>query len=196
MLKKVNFYSRTLYSYITVEKGWWFSSHEQWKNLFMPYSDSYTYSRIQKNNEKARTWNSYDLKINGMYASVNGPASSNSANLDYYADCGIQSISYAQITKTSMVTAYSTFPLFFVDRKVGAVWLHNMLRAPAAQTIYGSIEATSTNGTLISPILTWDAKVSTVLAVMGGNRDTIRNYLKSANKYNIFVSRVEGEYNR
>jgi hypothetical protein len=35
---------------ITVEKGWWFSAHEQWKNLFMPYNDVPIYKKIQMNN--------------------------------------------------------------------------------------------------------------------------------------------------
>lgn len=43
---------------ITVEKGFWFSSHEQWKLLFLPYRLSSTYKRIQANNERARTWHS------------------------------------------------------------------------------------------------------------------------------------------
>lgn len=35
---------------ITVEKGWWFSSHEQWKLLFLPYHLSPTYKRVMINN--------------------------------------------------------------------------------------------------------------------------------------------------
>jgi hypothetical protein len=37
-------------SKITVERGWWFSSHEQWKLLFMPYKLSPTFKRVQLNN--------------------------------------------------------------------------------------------------------------------------------------------------
>lgn len=35
---------------ITVERGYTFSTHEQWKNLFLPYYLSLTYKRIQRNN--------------------------------------------------------------------------------------------------------------------------------------------------
>ena len=36
-LKSINYWSPKLGKEITVEKGWWFSAHEQWKHLFMPY---------------------------------------------------------------------------------------------------------------------------------------------------------------
>lgn len=88
-LKSVDYVSKTAKSNITVEKGWWYSAHEQWKNLFMPYLDVSIYKTIQTNNEKARTWNSVDLHICGMFASVTGPAKTNSDNMDYYSDCGI-----------------------------------------------------------------------------------------------------------
>jgi hypothetical protein len=98
--------------------------------------------------------------------------------MDYYADCGIESIAFQKITHTHMVTPYSVFPLILVNRNVGAVWLHNMLSSPAGQTIYGALEATSIDGKDISPVMTWDSKITTVLAVMGGNRDIVREYLK------------------
>ena len=195
-LKSVDYVSHTAKSNITVEKGWWFSAHEQWKNLFMPYLDVDILKKIQRNNEKARTWNSVDLHVCGMFAAVTGPAKSNTDNMDYYADCGIESICFQKITHTHMVTPYSVFPLILVNKNVGAVWLHNMLTSPAGQTIYGALEATSIDGKDISPVMTWDSKITTVLAVMGGNRDIVREYLKQTNKYGLFVSRNEAEYNR
>ena len=77
-----------------------------------------------------------------------------------------------------MVTPYSSFPLILVNRTIGAVWLHNMLYSPAAQNIYGATEATSIDGKIISPVLTWDSKIVTVLAILGGNADIIRSFLK------------------
>jgi hypothetical protein len=50
MLQPASLYVRGPCVNITVEKGYWFSSHEQWKNLFLPYSRSNTYSYIQYNN--------------------------------------------------------------------------------------------------------------------------------------------------
>lgn len=43
----------------------------------MPYLDVEIYKKIQRNNEKARTWNSVDKHICGMFASVTGPAKNN-----------------------------------------------------------------------------------------------------------------------
>lgn len=38
--------------------------------------------------------------------------------------------------------------------------------------------------------MTWDSKITTVLAIMGGNRDIIRAYLKSTGKYAAFIDRI------
>lgn len=43
-----------------------------------------------------------------------------------------------------------------------------MLAGPRMQGPHGSTEASATNGTLISPVTTWDSKVTTVLALAGG----------------------------
>lgn len=112
-----------------------------------------------------------------MFASVTGPAQSNTENMDYYSDCGIESISFNKVNHVEMITPYSSFPLFLVDRKIGAVWLHNMLYSPAAQNIYGATEASRIDGHAISPVMTWDSKITTVLAILGGNKDIIREYL-------------------
>jgi hypothetical protein len=53
-----------------------------------------------------------------------------------------------------------------------------MLISPAAQTKYGSLEGTGLNGTLISPMMTWDTKITTVLALLNGTKDIIERYLK------------------
>lgn len=156
----------------------------------MPYLDVDIYKKIQRNNEKARTWNSVDKHICGMFASVTGPAKNNTDNMDYYSDCGIDEISFEKVKHTHMVTPYSVFPLFLVSRSHAAVWLHNMLSSPAGQTIYGALEATSIDGKDISPVMTWDSKITTVLAVMGGNRDIIRDFLIKNNIYEPFKARI------
>jgi len=125
-----------------------------------------------------------------MFASVTGPAKSNSDNMDYYSDCGVESISFQKVKHTHMVTPYSVFPLLLVNRNYGAAWLHNMLYSPAGQTIYGALEATSIDGKDISPVMTWDTKITTVLAVQGGNRDIVRTFLKKNNLYSQFFNRV------
>lgn len=91
-LKAVNYTVKSLNKSITVEQGYWYSSHEQWKRLFLPYSLSPTYRDVANNGEKARVWNSVDNKINGLYGATTGTANSNTDSLNYYADCGIPSI--------------------------------------------------------------------------------------------------------
>lgn len=59
--------------------------------------------------------------------------------MDYYSDCGIQSISFNKVNHNMMVTPYSAYPVILVNRTVGALWLHNMLYSPSGQTIYGAV---------------------------------------------------------
>jgi hypothetical protein len=66
-----------------------------------------------------------------------------------------------------------------------------MLSSPAGQTIYGALEATSIDGKDISPVMTWDSKITTVLAVMGGNRDIIRDFMMRNNIYEEFKNRIQ-----
>lgn len=96
-LQAVNFHIQSINKTITAERGWWFSAHEQWKNLFMPYNISKTYWGIFENNEKVRTWNSREKGINGLYASTTGTANSNDDKLDYFADCGVREVSFQEV---------------------------------------------------------------------------------------------------
>jgi hypothetical protein len=58
--------------------------------------------------------------------------------------------------------------LWLVAPDVAATWYHNMLIAPAGQTAYGSVEGLNITGDSVSPLLTWDTKMTTVLAMLGG----------------------------
>lgn len=57
-----------------------------------------------------------DQVVGGLYASVTGTAASNTDNLDYYTDCGIQSISFNKVTHTHQVTPYGSYPVFLVNK--------------------------------------------------------------------------------
>ena len=74
-------------------------------------------------------------------------------------------------------------PLFLADQAYGAVWYHNMISGPAGQTQYGSIEALLTNGNEISPMTTWDSKITTVIGMMGGISDIISRKMKHDSIY-------------
>ena len=108
-----------------------------------------------------------------MFASVNGNISSNTDQMQYYSDCGIPEVAFEKVNHRHLVTPYSTMALFLVDRKTATLWLHNMLSSPAGQTRYGSTEATKIDGSQVSPMLTWDAKITTVISILGGFSDTV-----------------------
>jgi hypothetical protein len=99
---------------ITVQKGWWFSSHEQWKYMFLPYLQTDIHKRLFLNNERARTWNSWARNIPGLYAATNGPIYSDAQNMDYYNSCGIQEIAFEPVGHLDVVTPYGAYPLLLV----------------------------------------------------------------------------------
>lgn len=65
-----------------------------------------------------------------------------------------------------------------VNQTLGAVWLHNSIRSPAGQTQFGALEGTGIDGTEISPVLTWDTKITAALAVMGGLQEVATSFLE------------------
>jgi len=62
--------------------------------------------------------------------------------------------------------------------------MHNMIHSPAGQTRYGATESTSIDGTRVSPILTWDTKITTVLAILNGTTSLVARYLGENNLLN------------
>lgn len=107
-----------------------------------------------------------------MYGCQAGPASSNTEDTGYYCS-GIAEIAFQPITFDKLVTPYGSYPLLLLDKILGAVWLHNSIYSPAGQTKYGALEGTGLNGSLISPVLTWDTKITAVLAAMNGTIDIL-----------------------
>lgn len=133
----------------------------------MPYRVSPTYRRIMRNNELARAWHSLDNQLPGMYGCQAGPADNNTQDTGYYCS-GIPEIAFQDTKFNSLVTPYGSFPVLLLDRAAGAAWLHNTIYSPAGQTQYGALEGVGLNGSLISPVLTWDTKITAALAVMNG----------------------------
>lgn len=111
---------------ITVQKGFWFSSHEQWKILEMPYFDVPIVKRIFTNAERVRTCNSKALGIPGMYASVNNVTDSSGEIIGYISNAGVPSISFQPEQELDVITPYSVFPTVLVEgkrgRAVGLAW--------------------------------------------------------------------------
>jgi hypothetical protein len=67
--------------------------------------------------------------------------------------------------------------LFMADRTVATAWYHNMISAPGGQNKFGSTEAVSMYGDSVSPMVTWDAKMTTVLSILGGLSDQVARKL-------------------
>ena len=88
-LQPIDFYVKDIQRNITVQKGWWFSAHETWKYLFMPYDGVNVTHNLLTNGEKARTWDAYMDHSHGMFASVNGNSSKNTVDGGYFSACGI-----------------------------------------------------------------------------------------------------------
>jgi len=182
---------------ITVQKGWWFSAHEQWKYLELPYFDSEINKRVFFNGERARTWNSASMLYAGMFASVTDVSPPGDEDPAYLSAAGIPSIAFQPVSKFTTVTPYSTFPLFLTgNQTVALTWYLLMLQGPSMQTQFGSTESCNTTGTAISPVLTWDSKITTLCGMLGGISDITREILKQDGKYDEFVWRVNYEWNR
>ncbi|KAL0482233.1 hypothetical protein AKO1_011119 [Acrasis kona] len=179
---------------ITVERGWWFSSHEKWKYLNLPYRSVEINKRLFINGEKARTWYSYMNNIPGMFASVTSPTRTGSYDPGYLSACGIQSISFETVQHTDVVTPYGAYPVILASPQHGLSWYLTMLKGSRMQGPFGSTEASFTDGTGISPVVTWDSKVTTVVAMLGGVSDITEKVLRKQGKYERFYNLVNKEW--
>lgn len=186
---------------ITVQRGYWFSSHEQWKLLLLPYANNQAdlplVHRLFANAERVRTWDATLNNIPGLMASVNdvsqaGPDQQSIP--DYSSACGIAEVSSQKIERRDLLTPYGSFALGLFDVSTALCWYNNMLSAPRMQSPYGSVEAVNVNGTEISPLTTWDAKITTVLGLLGGIGELNKRALQRANKYADFVTVIKREY--
>lgn len=152
---------------ITVQSGWRFSSHEQWKYFVLPYLNaSELVGRIVRNGERARTWHS---KLNG-YSGLMGSCYNWKGN---YKDIfGIPQLAggFALPKRANMMaTPYGAYPLMLVDRGAGLVWYRSMVGRPRMQSSLGSLEASQMElPGFVAMKYSWDTKVTTNMAVLGG----------------------------
>jgi len=77
-----------------------------------------------------------------------------------------------------------------------------MLAGPRCQGPYGSTEAVNINGTEISPLVTWDSKITSIFGLAGGigainainlkkEKDSV---VTSQTKYDRFITVLDREY--
>mmetsp|Transcript_23573 Transcript_23573/g.42586 ORF Transcript_23573/g.42586 Transcript_23573/m.42586 type:complete len:639 (+) Transcript_23573:53-1969(+) len=178
---------------LTVQRGFWFSSHEQWKILQMPYLAIPQVRKVFANGELARLTYSFSESIPGLFASVSAPGTLCAPD-NYCSATGIESIAGEPVTENFVVTPYAAFPSILVDRGAGLAWYNYMLSLPGMQSPYGSLESSNAQEPGVKTILTWDAKATTVLAMLGGTGDLIGRVMDEANATSKFVDRVGGMY--
>ncbi|KAF2111752.1 putative GPI anchored protein [Lophiotrema nucula] len=193
-LVAVDWHSNTSLGDVTVQKGYWFSSHEQWKLLEMPYTDVPLIERIFHNAERARTCNSFLNRNPGMYASVNNITDGTGQIVGYISNAGIPSISFQQVQELDVITPYSVFPTILFNRSVGLAWWKNMVDGKGMQNPYGSTESERADGSGISSFVSWDSKITTVTALLGGVTDFVRSKMKSDGVYKEFIRVAQREY--
>jgi len=168
---------------ITVESGWRFSSHEEWKYLVLPYLGNDDVRRLFKNGERARTWDAHLRGLGGMMAAAYRPAD-DGGNEVYMDTLGIQSISYGYsepAKKDLVVTPYAAFPLVLVDRGLGLAWHRATIARPNMQSPLGTVESSQAfpvggGEPQVAAMHSWDTKVSTDLAMVGGTGDIIARF--------------------
>lgn len=180
---------------VTVQRGFWFSSHEQWKYFYLPYRDIDLQRRLFLNGEKVRVYHSAKNRIPGLYASVASDAKRNTYDFDYWSACGIEQIAFEKIQHRTVVTPYGSFPVIMANESIGLAWYLNMLQGPAMQNIYGSTESTNIDGLTISPVITWDSKVTTIVAMLSSHlTDISRQILQQDQIYQRFYNITEYEW--
>jgi len=162
---------------ISVQRGWRFSSHELWKYMVLPYTDNEHARRVLANGERARTWNSKLKGIPGLLASA---YNSNHQYIDRY---GVESISmgYPEPPQSGLhVTPYGAYPLMLADLGYGLAWHRAMLGRPRMQSVLGSVESSKAFGDpQVAAYTSWDTKVTSDLAALGGVGALIRSKLQS-----------------
>jgi hypothetical protein len=186
---------------LSIQEGFWFSAHEQMKLLFMPYTSSPRAHQVFRACEVARANHSAALGIPGLFASVNDVAA-NTTRLppipDYVSAAGIQQFASQPVLRTDVITPYGSMALALLEPRSALAWYVTMLRGVAMQNAFGSTESANVNGTEISPLITWDSKITTLLGLAGGVGPLVSSWLESLPGGDALLQRfiqvVEREY--
>jgi hypothetical protein len=64
----------------------------------------------------------------------------------------------------------------------------NYIRKLTDADLYGSSESTRVDGTAMSSFVSWDSKITTVNALLGGVSDLVRQKMKTDGIYDDFIS--------
>lgn len=181
---------------VTIARSWVGSSHEDWGELFLPFTDVKLARTLFENTQRVRTLHSATRGIPGLFASTHRPTDGKTPT-EYVSKLGFtgRSATLDRAVSQRIVAPYAAFPLALArgGRATFAAWLKTMIRAPRMLGPFGMGESCSTDGKGMAPCLTWDGKALPMLAWMGGIRDEVRTYLKRDKLYGQFLRRVEGD---
>ncbi|KAF2473431.1 uncharacterized protein BDR25DRAFT_323966 [Lindgomyces ingoldianus] len=131
--------------------------------------------------ERARTCNSYLNNLPGMYASVNNITDSSCQIRGYILSVGIPSTSNQTVQELDVVTPYAVFPTILFNRSIGLAWWKNMVDGKGMQNPYGSTKSERVDGGDISSFVSWNSKITTVTAILGGYENSFGQRLRGEN---------------
>jgi hypothetical protein len=170
----------------------------------MPYysDDLPVVRKVLHNAEVARTADAVISHLPGLLASINDVTNGSQDIPGYISAAGVESIAFEPVSRRDVITPYGSYGIMLTDLSAGLCWYNNMLQGPRMQSKYGSTESINVNGTEICPLTTWDSKITTVLAMLGGVgpivEEGLRNEKSSMNGfttlYDQFVNIVSREH--
>jgi hypothetical protein len=127
-----------------------------------------------------------------MFASVNNSTDPVTGQIiGYISNAGIPSIANQTVQELDVVTPYSVFPTVLIDKKVGLAWWKDMVDGKKMQNPYGSTESARIDGTAISSFVSWDSKITTVNAILGGVQRYVKEKMKADGLYDEFIHIVQ-----
>jgi hypothetical protein len=181
---------------ITVVEGNWFSSHEDWGFLVLPFRDVPVADALFENAQKARTAYSAAHGWPGLFASTSRPSAGGKRDLGYLSALGVPSIAKEKVSERRVFAPYAAFPVALSNKRVFATWMKRMLETPGMWGKNGMGESFTAGGKQMAPILTWDGKALPMVALMGGIGSDIAAQLKRDGLYDGFITRTKADYRR
>lgn len=150
------------------------------------------------NGEKARAHNSAKLGIPGLFASVTNVTWPGPQRYEpnYMSACGIPMLASQAIEQNCPITPYAAFPMMLANLSVALHWYASTVSAPGMHSSFGSIESITIDGAANCPLLTWDAKITSFVAAVGGIVDLTRAALSRVSLQDAFLARVTSEWER
>lgn len=151
----------------------------------MPYLDLPIHRRLFRNGERARLLHSSERNIPGLFASVSNYTTGGPIT-QYFGAIGIPELAFNPSVTQDLVTPYGAFAAILAEPGVGLAWHHRMISMPKMQGPHGTTESVRVDGAYIAPVVTWDSKITSLLAMCGGIGDLVGKGLKSDGTYARF----------